>query len=248
MSIGTLAQQITEDTHAQATTDAIYRSILASMRFHRDRRLWFSERSFSFTLVQGKSVYGPGDGCPADVAEIVGDLWVLIGGSQNQRLPCRRIPSGNLEAIKIYGTGQDQPRVFDFWANAIRFYPTPISSTDTVEGRFVNDIGVPVAKYESAVWNYYEPNGIRQLTAAQIAAWENDWTKPQSAGGLVLARAAYLLYNDYLHDEDMASTWLNRWLEQSAMLETESEAKTAGATRVTGTILDAWTDYTGWLD
>lgn len=247
MPIGSLAQEIIEATHSLATTDSIYRAILASARFHRDKRMWFSNRTFNFPLVAGKAAYSLGDGPPKNLVEIVGTyLWVLIGGSNDNRMRCRRTPTAELEASKLYGTSTSQPQVWDFFNNQLRFYPTPSSSTDVVEGRYVIDLGVPIARYNTATttWDYYAPDGIQKLTTATLLAYDNDWFNPQSAGHLVLARANYLLYNDYLHDADMATTWLNRWLELSAQLTDETEAKDTGATPVVGCILDG----VGWME
>lgn len=239
MSLGSLRQEIIDDAHSLVEAGVVDRKIIAAMRFMRDKRMWFSERSFSFKLTAGRAVYSPGDGLPNDVVEIVGkELWVLVGGSQDSRQACYRTATGSFEQAKLDGTGKSQPELWDFYGNQLRFYPTPSSSTDVVEGRYVVDIGVPVVRYEASAYKFYAPDGLRQLSAAELAAFANDWTDPRGAGPMIRARAAHLLYKEYLRDTEQADAWLTTWLEHVAVLENETEAKTAGATEVVPCLLD----------
>lgn len=238
MSIGALAQEILADTHSLVSATTVYRKLLSAMRFSRDKRLWFSERTFSFNLQAGVSAYSPGNGPPRDMVEVVGrTLWVLIGGSQDNRWPVNREPSAQLEYFRQDGTGQSQPDVWDWHAQQLRFYPTPNSSDDVVEGRYVVDIGVPVVKWEAGAFMFYAPDGLTKLSTAELEAFSNDWTEPGGAGDMIRCRASYLLYRDSLKNPEAANDQLAAWLEQTAQLENETEARTAGATEIAGYIL-----------
>lgn len=239
MSIGTLKQEILADTHSLVDSDTVYRKILAAMRHHREKRLWFSERTFRFTLTQGKDKYSLGDGPPADLQEIVGrELWLLIDGDEDQREPIYRVPTRSLESAKTEGTNQDEPEYWDFFGNQLRFYPTPDSSSHVVEGRYVRDIGIPIVRYENSAFAYYAPGGAQKLSSAELDGFENDWTDPAGAASMIRTRAMYLLYKEYLRDAEQADAFLAQWLEQVGLLEGETEAKTAGATEVVPWLMD----------
>lgn len=233
MSLGTLMQSITEDLHSLISSDQVYRKLIDSMRFHREQRLWFSERTFRFNLVADKAEYAPGEGPPLDMQEIVGkELWLWIDGDTDSRDVITRLPSREMESMKISGMESDQPVYWDFWGNKLRFWPTPDSADDQVEGRYVVDVGVPVARYENSAWAFYAPDGLRKLSAAELAAFSNDWTDQRGAGPMVRNRAMHLICKEYLRDFDAANEFLSLWLEQKAQVEAETEAKTAGATEV----------------
>lgn len=240
MSLAAIRQELMADMHVMATATEIDRQIIAAMRLMRDKRMWWSERTFNFNLVQGQLAYTPGNGPPKDLVEIVGKvIWVLIDGDQNQRLPVVRVSSAEFEADRQYGTSQDRPSVFDFFGKQLRLYPIASSSTDTVEGRYVVDIGVPQVKYENGAFVFYTPDGSQVLSAAQLAAFNNDWLDPQGAYQMIKARAGANVARFILKDNDLADQYLNNWLEQVAVLEDETEARTGGATEISPCILDS---------
>lgn len=241
MNVQSMKEELKADLHLLVDDTRIYRKILESARFMRDKRYWFSERTFAFTLTAGKQFYTPGAGPPADLVEIVGiELQLLVGGSEDMRLSLWRTTSREFEARRHAGTQQDQPRVWDFWGNQLRFYPIPESSTDVVTGRYVRDIGVPQARYNTAAsgFKFYAPtDATRELTTTELDAFTNDWFDPRGAYHMVKARAAYLLCQD-LHDPDQANTYLSEWLELVGQLDAENE-KRGGATEIQGVLLDA---------
>lgn len=240
MSIATIRQEILDDSHSLVSATTVDRKIVSAMRFHRDKKLWFSDRKFKFQLVEGQGSYTPGASPLMEkVAEIVGKVvWVLIGGSEDQRWPVSRVTRNEFEYYKQGGTSKSQPDIWDFHAGQLHLYPTPSSSTDLLEGYFVSDIGVPVLKYESGAYKFYAPDGVRLLTATEVDNFSNDWTSPQGAGHMIRARASYLLYRDNLSDPDRAQDWLTTWLEHVAQLEDETDMKTTGAVEIEGCILD----------
>lgn len=243
MSLGTLRQELLADLHILASATDVNRKILAAMRFHRDKKLWFSERTFSLSLVAGQSAYTPGNGPPADMVEIVGRVvWVLIDGSQNQRLPCVRVTTAEFEDAKRYGTSQDRPSIWDFYGKQLRFYPIPSSSTDTVEGRYVTDLGVPQVKYDTAnsAFTFYDPSGTRLLSPAELDAYTSDWLEQSGAYHLIRTRTASMLCREVLKDNEQADALMNHWLEQVASMEEETDARTSGATEIAPCLLDGW--------
>src|SRR4029078_3532223 len=92
--IGTIVQQIYSDTHGLMSLTDVRRKVLDAMRFHRDKHLWFSERTARFNLTAGRQNYAAGDGCglPVDVVEIAPkNVWIIVGGNEDYRLRCTRV-------------------------------------------------------------------------------------------------------------------------------------------------------------
>lgn len=244
--IATLRAELKADLHTLADDTTINRKIVSAMQFHRDRRLWFSERTFQFELIAGKSVYKPGEGPPLDLIEIVGrELQVVIAGNESQRESVWRVPPGELDARRYEGVQQSIPEDWDFYGGALRLWPVPSSSSniaktpnDQLYGRYVSDIGVPKVRYENSAFAFYAPPDFtRRMSAAELDGFANDWTDQKGAYTLVRTRAAYLLQKEYLRDVDAANDWLNQWLEQVQQLEIETEKRTVGTAFIEGTIL-----------
>lgn len=238
MALGGIAQEISSDLHSMIDTTTIYRKILESARHHREKRQWYSERSFSFPLVVGKWQYSLGEGPPKEMVEVVGKtLWLLYGGSQNDRSPIVRVSTNEFEATRQWGTSQSQPNIWDFWNKQLRFYPQPISATDVVEGRYVVDLGVPVVKWVNAAFAFYMPDQVTQLTTAELDSFDSDLFNERGGYHMVRLRAMYLLYRDVLKDSEAAQNALSGWLEAVALLDEETEHRNAGALEIAGTIL-----------
>lgn len=240
MSMAAMVQEILADTHLLVSSTDVYRKICASMRHHREKRLWFSDRKFQFNLIQGVSEYGPDQGVPPDLVEISGKvIWTLIGGDESSRWGVQRVTHNDFDRLRIAGsTVQSQPSYWDWFANRLRLYPVPVSSTDLLEGRYVVDIGVPVVKYESGSFVFYDPAGTTKWDSTQLDAYNNDWLDPKGAYHLIRTRALHLLYKETLHDSDMANDYLSSWLEQVGVMEDETDAKDVGNTTISPCILD----------
>lgn len=249
MSIGALIEEVLADSHSQVSRTDVSRKVVTALRHHRDKRFWWSERTFTFSLVAGKNEYARGDGPPLDLVEVVGNrLWLLYGGSEDDRRPIRRATRADFDRLRLWGTSREQPTVFGLWGEKLRLYPIPNSSTDVVEGPYVVDIGVPEIKYEGGSFVFYAPGGLRRLTTTEFEAIDNDWTNNQGAYQMLKARVEYLVYRDVLHNPQKAEDALGSWLEQTAVLEEETEKRTAGSTGyIRGTLLgdDDWLEYAG---
>lgn len=242
-NIATCREELKADLHLLADDTTINRAICKAMRFARDTRRYFSERTFSFPLTQGISTYTPGNGPPADMVEIVGpSLYLLVGGSEDDRREVIRITSREYDAAKVGGTSQSQPDRFDFWAKQLRLYPIPVSSTDVLTGRYVRDLGVPEVRYETSGattgFKFYAPDGVRQLSTAELDAFSSDWLDFQGAYQQTRTRAAYVLAKEVLRDADLANDYLAQWLEAVGALDVETEQRTGGATEIAPCILD----------
>jgi hypothetical protein len=237
-NIATLREELKADLHLLVDDTTVNRAICKAARFSRDQRRYFSERTFSFALTQGTATYVNGNGPPADLVEIVGPvLYLLVDGSEDDRREVRRITSREYDAYKVGGTSQSQPDVFDYWAGQLRLYPTPISSTDVLTGRYVRDLGVPEVRYEAGAFAFYAPDGVRKLSTAELDAFTSDFFDYQGGYAQMRTRAAYVLAKETLRDPDLANDYLAQWLEAVGALDVETEQRTGGATEIVGTIL-----------
>lgn len=230
MSIGTIAQELIDDSHSLIDEDAAYRKIISAARYHRDQRLYVSEREFRLPLVAGQAAYDRNDtGFPQPLAQIAGNtLFVLIGGSEDNKFGIGRLPAPDFDFLRTAGASRSQPEVWNFHNLQLRFYPTPSSSTDIVYGRYMQSIDVPIVRYEGGAWAYYAPDGVTLLTSTEIAEFTSDWFAQEGGGPIIKTRAAYLIYKEYLHDGDMANDALQQWLEAVGQGEVETEQLTSG--------------------
>lgn len=234
--LGTMVQLLSEDSRGLVSATSIKHKIIASIRFHRDQRWWKSEREFRLTLTAGRAAYAPGDGwgLPADLQEIVGrNLDVGPIAQPSQRYPVTRVSSDELRELRSYDTGRDRPRRWDFHGNTLRLWPTPDSAADELTGRYVRDIGVPIAIWRAGAWKFYEPNHERELTDT----YTSDWLDQRGGADMIRYYAAYLLYGERLKDPERASEAQERWAQATAQLRDETEGKTGGA-EIEGFLLD----------
>lgn len=239
-NIGTILQWIVADLHISGIEAVIRRYIVDAMTFHRNRRYFFSDRTIRFSLTSGRRDYKPGDGfgLPADLVEIAGNvIWILISGSTDQREPCIRSSTSLFEeSVASWGTSKSYPDTWDFRTGALRLSPTPNSSSDVAELRYMSNLLIPKITYESGAFAFYHPTTGANVTA-DIDKWENDWTSQEKGAAAIRLRAQYQVQKSYLRDLDGANETLAAWLEAVGQLEDETESKTAGVTYLEGSIL-----------
>lgn len=245
--VGTIVQQIYADTHGLMSLTDIRRKVLDAMRFHRDKHLWFSERTARFNLTAGRQNYAPGDGygLPADVVEIVSkNVWIVVSGNEDYRLRCTRVDRTTFDYSLSQNASRSQPFEWSWWQKQLQFYPIPSSGLDIVELRYVRDIGIPVTRYDAVGtltggapgFVFMDPTGATPWTGAQLDAYTNDWTDPAGAGDMIRERAHYLVYQ-VIKDLDAAQVHLQTWLELEAQVEGESEGRTEGGDSIAPNIL-----------
>lgn len=229
-NLRTTRQSMLADLHALVSADDITRKLIEAIRFHRGKNLWFSERTFSFRLRGGVEQYAPGDGngLPSDLVEIVGRyLWVTEGNPEIEtyRLPVQRIAPEEMEGHRSRTIGRSEPQVWDFFANRLRLWPVPDDDLDVLSGRYVSDIGVPLALYTGGAWVFKTPNGSRTLSDG----YTSDWFDPNGAEPAIRRYGMYLVYKDVLQDSARAQEALLGWSEFWNIVQDESEGKTAGS-------------------
>lgn len=235
MDFGTLRQMVAEDTKGLYGTATITRKIIDAINHHKIQRLWFSEKTFRFNLASGVSTYLPGDGqgLPEGLIEIVGRrLWVLQGGSEQARYPCHRVDTETLEDRKAFSTSST-PTSWDFYGGFLRLDPVPNNSADVLEGRYVSNIGVPLARYTEGAWSFRDPAG----GAALADDYTSDWFNNPTAAAMIRHRAVYLLHSETSRDGEAAQTALQLWLEAKIVVEEENEGK-EGPVEITPWLLD----------
>ena len=236
-NIGSIKQFIMEDLHIAGIDNVVTRCICEAMVFHRNRRYFFNDKILQFSLTANRRDYRPGDGfgLPADLVEIASrTIWVLLSGSNDQREPCLRSSTSLFEeSVAGWGDSKDHPDTWDFRTGALRFSPTPNSSTDAVELRYLTNIGIPRVTYESGAIVFYHPITGEDITSS-VGQWSNDWTQPEAGQYAIRTRAKYMLQKGYLGDKEGAMDTLADWLEAVGQLEDETESKTAGVQYLEG--------------
>lgn len=227
-NLDTMEQEIYETLHALVSKTKIRHRVLTACRFHREKRYFFSERTFKFNLTQGRYEYRPGDGfgLPDDLVEILGSTlwWTPSGGTQAE--PVYRLDRDSMDWERaIESTSQGEPEDWDWWNGALRLSPIPNDSGDTIEGPYVRDLGVPVKKYNTgtSAWEFYTPDGAATLDGSFGEG--NHWFDEKGGYHLVKYRALYLCFQEILNDPERAQESLGTWLEERSRLEDETEGK-----------------------
>jgi hypothetical protein len=241
--LGSLVRQITDDLHMPAIGDIVRRKALQVMRYHRDRRYFFSDRELRFNLTVGRTSYRPGDGfgLPADLVEIAGPvIWILMDGSEDNKERCVRTSTANFEEARAAWSNQtSQPEEWDWRNGALRLAPAPSSADDVLELRYISNLSVPKVSYDGSTntYRYWHPDTNVELTTAQVDTWSNDWLTQEGAEAAIRARTTYELQKTYLKDEEGAASSLGLWLEMIAQLENETESKTGALGWLEGSFL-----------
>jgi len=233
MNLGTMVQQILDDTHSLVSADSIKRKIIDSMNFHRSKHYFWGEGTLSFPMIVGQADYGPADpSFPQDLAEIIGDsLYSLTTGSTMRR-EVRRIDSSTMERWRAQPTLPQPPIFFDVWNNKLRFDRAAIS-TDTITGRYTTDISVPKVSYAASVYSFFQPDGVTALTDAFTNSWLVDDKGAQALRHDVMSR----LYQHVLKDADSAMAEKTAWLEMIAELEVQTDQRVGGPQRMVPQLL-----------
>lgn len=249
-TLGSLKQQVIDDLHTPGIDDLVRRKCIQAMRFHRDKKFYFSDRECRFTLTPGRQVYRPGDGygLPGDLVEIASRvIWILISGSEDMRWPCHRVTTDNFEVSRgAWGSSRSQPEEWDFRTGALRFSPPSSSDTDVAELRYLANITFPLVNYELGAYVYYHPETHVALTTDQVDAWTNDWLEQEKGFAAIYARTKYHIAKEYLRDMELANDELTTWLEMVGQLENETESKTGGLSELPATIMGGGPEYGGW--
>ncbi len=239
-TLGLLVREIADDLHCPIE-DTIRRKVIDVMRFHRDRRYFFSDREIRWNLTAGRQTYRPGDGygLPADLVEIAGNtIWIWLAGEEGSRYACTRVLTPTWEDSRAaWAASSSQPEEWDFKTGGVRFNPTPESSADIAECRYISNLLIPRKAYEGGAYVYYHPTTGALLSVAELDAWTNDWLT-QDGGQLAIRYRTMYELKAFLHNPEMAGEFLSLWLEHVGQLENETESKTQGAYELPGCILD----------
>lgn len=245
-TLGSIVQQLVDDLHVPIP-EVVRRKAVQMMRYHRDRKYYFSDRVHRFTLTQGRYDYKPGDGfgLPADLVEIQGQvIWILVGGNDDMRVPCYRITSPSWGRSKAsWGTAKSQPEEWEFRAGALRFSPIPSSGTDDAELRYLTSTLIPRLNYENGAYVYYHPTTGQRLSSTDLDNWTNDWTSQEGGQAALMARTRYEVQKSFLGDPEGAQDSLTSWLEMVAQLENETESKMGQVAQLGGCLLGPDDDW-----
>lgn len=248
-NIGAIVAWVIADLHVPGIEAVVRRYVVDAMTFHRNKRYFFSDRTIKFNLTANRRDYKPGDGfgLPPDLVEIASrTIWILLSGSNDQREPCIRTSTTLFEeSIAAWGNSKSYPEEWDCRGSAIvngaggvilRFSPTPTSSNDVAELRYVSNLLIPRISYESGAFAFYHPTTGENITT-EIDNWVNDWTVQEAGAAAIRLRAQYSVQKSYLRDSEGAAETMMGWLEAIGQLEDETESKMAGITYLEGSIL-----------
>lgn len=225
---GTAVAGLTADLRNLASADIVKRRLVESIRQNRDRRVFQSEGSFSFTLAESVADYAPGDDAggagsagdflPTDFMEPIGEVCAQEVDSET-KTELVRVTAATMERLRATDSSEAQtPRAWDIYGGKLRVYPTPDDSATVLSGRYQVDLGIPEARYVSGAWKFYEPNGsTTELTDAYTSGWFTFHNLDA-----VLAYAKCLLWTD-LKDYQSANRWLAIWGERIAAIQDETE-------------------------
>jgi len=240
-NLGSIVQMIVDDLHVPIPS-VVQRAVVQAMRFCRDKRYYFSDKELRLTLTAGRQTYRPGDGfgLPADLVEIASRrIWILINGSEDQRVACDRVDSAGFEESRAgWGNSKSQPEGWDFRMGGLRFTPPASTSVDVAELRYLSDLGIPKCVYDTGAYRYFHPTTGAEMSSTELDAFTNDWLTQDNAAEMIRARAMYMVQKNYTRDPEGANDSLGVWLEMVAQLENETESRTAGLTELPGCILD----------
>lgn len=230
--LGTCIQTIKGELKSLLDDSTIRRKIVDAIRFHKQNRLWFSERTFSFVLTVNKSDYPVGDGLPADLVEITSrPLLMLLNGSETNQVRVFRANTNDFDLYRGSGVSPGDPTWWDFQSKRLRLWPAP-SVAHTLRGNYMRDNGTPYYIWNGSGFDFKNPDG-----APLLDTWTNDWMDIQGAFPMILARAKYLCFQN-LRDDVAANGALGEWLEMKGQLEVESEARVGATIEIEGWILD----------
>lgn len=224
-NLGTMEQEVSEILQSLVTKTKIRHRVLTSCRFHKEKRYFFSERTFSFKLTRGRESYRPGDGfgLPGDLVEILGETLYLTPDGSTQAYPIERLDRETMEWDRVLESGSlGEPDVWDWWEGGLRLSPAP-DGAHLLEGPYVRDLGVPRKKYTNGAWSFFTPDGATTLT--DDFGEGNHWFDELGGYHLIKYRAAYLCYQEILKDAEQAQNMLTTWLEERQRLEDETEGK-----------------------
>lgn len=232
--LGTAIATIQGDLKGLLDASTVRRKVVDSIRFHKQNKLWFSERTFSFVLTVGRAEYGIGDGfgLPEDLVEITSKpMWMLLNGSETNQARVFRAGTNEFDLYRASGTSSGDPEYWDFQSKRLRVWPTP-AIAHTLRGNYMRDNGTPYYAYDAGSFTFKAPDGSPLLDT-----FTNDWLDPQGAFHLICARALWLCFKN-LRDDVAANDAMGSWLEMKAQIEDESAARVDGPMQIVGCILD----------
>lgn len=242
-NVAGIVQWIMADLHVSGIESILRRYVVDAMLFHRNKRYFFSDRTLRFNLAAGRQDYRPGDGygLPADLVEVASrTIWILQGGSEDSRSACTRVSTSLFEdSLAAWGNSSSQPDSWDFRGTVLRFSPTPSSSADVAELRYLTNLGIPRVSWDPTAggFAFYHPTTGENITST-IDAWTNDWTQQEAGATAIRLRAMYSAQKNYLRDLEGAQETLAGWLEAVGQLEEETESRSAGVQYLEGCFLD----------
>lgn len=234
---GTVVAALTADLRNLVSADAVKRSLVESIRHHRNRRLGQSEATFSFALADGVADYAPGDDgggagsagdyLPQDFQQVIGDRLFAETTGTDHRTEVFRVTPERMEQLRSMDPGESQvPEAWDVFGGKLRVWPTPDESATLLEGRYQLDLGVPIVQYVGGAFKYYEPRPDH--TTEITDAWAPGWFHEHNVQ-MIEAYAKHLLWKQ-MKDYEAADQWLQTWGERLADIQDEVEGLTGPLT------------------
>lgn len=219
MNWASTVQRIKEELHrfGSADEDTIKRAICRAIFHYEDTHLKFNNATYDITLTAGTLAYGEesaagaADGYPSDFKKVL-NLSIVHSGYTYPTMIGLNIR--DFRKVQELSTSRGYPCEYTIFDDEILLNPAP-SDAFTLRLDYIQDLGVPVAKYEDGAWTYTY-NGTA-ITDATTNAW---FTEGED---LIAERSKAIILGSNFKDFEaaQASRFLENEFLQSLLVKSE---------------------------
>lgn len=205
----TIKQAILEEADKPNDGELVERAMCEALRFMRALRFWWNEDIGTITTVADQTEYD----LPTDFLSIIGKAYYINSGDTNSKRVMYERTVDWIEDFRYDGFDWDSmamsgpPQFYTIRESKMLILPVPSTSGDTVEFRYVKDLGTPIEKYDGTAWTTYQSNG----TTAMTTTFSNAWFV--IGRDMLKHRALYTLYDNFYKDDGLAQKHLGKYLE-----------------------------------
>lgn len=205
----TLKQAILEEADKPNDAELVERSLCEALRFLRAIRFWWNEDVATLTTIADQYEYD----LPTDFLAMIGKCYYIDAGDTSSKRVMYEKTVDWMEDYKYDGFDWESmimsgpPQFYSIRESKMLLLPVPTESGDSVEFRYIKDLGTPIEKYNGTAWTVYAADGVTTLPATTTNAWFT------TGRDLLKHRALYVLYDNFYKDEALASKHMQKYLE-----------------------------------